>query len=236
MQSNKKKLQFPEMIDFAKTKPLFKENTKTDENNSWVCELGYIPFEDVKKGFNASPELCSFFHFIKRYYQIDTAVETGTYKASTTIYLSAYFKKVHTIEFYTPNYNEAVENLKNCNNVQIHLGSSQNILKKILPELQNEPVFFYLDAHGNNYWPLLEELKEISKSHKDNCIIVIDDCLVPGRPDIPYDSYGINECSYNYFKEELKNVFTEYSCHYLIPEDVNKRAKFMAVPVKWRSL
>jgi hypothetical protein len=115
----------------------------------------------------------------------------------------------------------------------MHLGDSVSILHSLLPKLIGKPVLFYLDAHGNGAWPLLGEIAEIGKTHKDNCIIVIDDFKVPGRDDIPYDYYKGNECSYEYIKNQLDEVFTEYAFTYLIPKRLSSRAKFVALPKKW---
>lgn len=104
----------------------------------------------------------------------------------------------------------------------------------MLPEVKDRAVLFYLDAHREEHWPLLEEIQEIAKTHKDNCIIVIDDVKVPGKTKIPYDKYGVHECSYDYVKEELKQVFSDYSFHYIIPKSVASRAKLVVIPKAWQ--
>jgi hypothetical protein len=103
-----------------------------------------------------------------------------------------------------------------------------------LPHLKDRRLLFYLDAHWYEYWPLLDEIKIISKSHKDQCILVVDDCQVPGRSDIDYDEYKGIPCSYEYVKEALDDCFTKYDYHYLIPRDPNRRAKLVAIPKNWR--
>ena len=116
------------------------------------------------------------------------------------------------------------------------MGSSPDLLKDLLPSLQHERILCYLDAHWNEYWPLLDEIKEIGKTHRDNCIIVVDDVLVPGRKDIPFDSYHDHPCSHEYVKSQLQEVFTEYQYLYVIPRNPEMRAKFVAYPKEWKEI
>ena len=88
---------------------------------------------------------------------------------------------VHTIEVNSKFYNSSVENLKNYENVKCHLGSSINVLPSILDSLDKNLTLFYLDAHCEDNWPLLNEIKIIGNFFKDNCIIIIDDFVVPNR-------------------------------------------------------
>lgn len=225
----------PRMIDFAEIKSKLKTIQNIASENAWVQELGYIPFEGLEESCNGCPDNQSLFYYIKNKYQIDVAVETGTHKAATTLFLSTYFKEVHSVELSQEFYNESKHKLRNVNNATLYLDSSQNVLEKILPNLKDKKIFFYLDAHGHSYWPLLDELSIISKTHKDNCVIVIDDCLVPGRSDITFDMWNGIPCCYDFFRENLEKVFTEYTYHYVIPEKVNRRARFMAIPKVWAS-
>ncbi len=180
--------------------------------------------------FSSSAEIGSFFDYIKHLYSINTVVETGTYFGATTLWFSYLFDSVHTIELLENYYTSALCTLEERSNVSLHLGSSEIVLSDILPQMQETSLVFYLDAHWYSYWPLLNELEEISKTHRDNCIIIVNDIKVPGREDIPYDSYNGFECSYEYIKPQLDKIFSEYSIHYLIPEDVHCRAKLIAIP------
>lgn len=184
--------------------------------------------------FNNAPELIPFFAKLKREHNTNIAIETGTFMGSTTAALSLLFDQVHTIELKKDTFVQACTRLKNFSNVHCHLGSSEQVLDQLLPTLDTQRVLFYLDAHWEEYWPLLAELEEIAETHKDHCILVIDDFKVPGRPEIGYDAYGSHECSYEYIKNTLDKVFTDYSYYYLIPKDIRSRAKFVAIPNKWR--
>lgn len=180
--------------------------------------------------FNWAPELTPVFALLKRQYHINTVVETGTFIGASAFTFGLLFDDVHTIELSTEYFQIAGNFLKDSSNIHQYLGSSEQILRNILPSLANEPVLFYLDAHWNEFWPLLGEIEEISKTHRDNCVIVIDDFKVPGRPEIPYDAYGPHECSLRYVKPKLDKLFSAYTVHWLIPKSIYSRAKLIAIP------
>jgi hypothetical protein len=166
-------------------------------------------------------------------HSLDAAVETGAFRGSTTIVFSSLFDHVYTIEIQEDTHRDVKERLKPFQNVECLCGSSDKVLKDTLPKLKGQRVLFYLDAHWNEHWPLLEELNEISQTHKDNCIIVIDDFKVPGRSDIPYDAYGPAECSIDYVRDHLNKVYTSYTAYYLVPYQTTSRAKLVCVPNTW---
>jgi hypothetical protein len=213
---------FPKVIDYSS----FTGSLQTGHYDPVEWKLGYT-------AFNYAPELMTVFAILRNDYQIETVVETGTYRGSSTRLFSVLFDKVRTIDISQGYYDVSKDWLKDSTNVQCHLGSSEVVLKSLLPTLQNQSVLFYLDAHWNDHWPLLQELEEISKTHHNNCIIVIDDFKVPDRNDIPYDYYGSHECSYEYIKNKLNLVFSDYNYFYVIPKDVSSRAKFVAIPKVW---
>lgn len=208
----------PQLIDYASYPTEF--NKKTDCSEPW--NNGYF-------AFNTAPEFTMFILKLKKDYGISTVVETGTFVGNSTVAFSYIFDQVHTIEKVQKYYDNAVNNLSPYTNVTIHQGSSEAVLRKILPSLSSTTTLFYLDAHWEKYFPLLDELEEISKTHKNNCIIVIDDFKVPGRPELGYCRRGNQTCSYEYVKGQLDKIFTSYDAYYLIPKDAKSRAKFVAI-------
>lgn len=214
--------EIPKFIDF-----------NSEEFETHFFHQQFSPELVTTKPFNGALEMSTFFMYLKDVYNLRTVVETGTYTGKTTGFFGSLFDLVHTIEVSSKYYKGSLLTLQNFPNVHCHLGTSPAVLNKILPNLSQEPVIFYLDAHWYKNWPLLEELTEISKTHRDNCVIVIDDFKVPGRPDIPYDAYGEHECSYEYIQNHLDLVFSGYTVHYLIPKNTYSRAKFVAIPKKW---
>jgi predicted O-methyltransferase YrrM len=210
--------ELPTTVDFGQF-----PNMQTRHNNTDSYSLGC-------NAFNYAPEITPLFAYLKREYHIDTAVETGTCRGFTTILFSFLFEEVHTIEKNPDFYNLVKPKLDEYSNIRIYFGSSEKVLQTILPSLAQKPILFYLDAHWQSYWPLLDELEEISKTHKDNCIIVIDDFQVPGRADIPYDAYGSQKCCFEYVKDKLNKIFTSFTVHYVIPKSVKSRAKLIVIP------
>jgi len=221
-------------FSFFSNEPTLKEHVNFKKNPNEFARYSSPKLMEVSSAFNNAPELSSFFNYLKGKYKIETAIETGTYKGSTTALFGRLFERVDTIEISEPTYRAAKETLKPYENIHCHQGSSEKILREILPSVQGKPVLFYLDAHWEEHWPLLQELEEIGKTHRDNCIIVIDDIKVPGKGSIPFDKYGDIECSYDYIKNKLDEVFSEYTFHYVIPKSVQSRAKFVAIPKKWQ--
>ena len=225
----------PKIIDYGKyltiDQPLPKKQTKVQrailDDEEWFFG---------NKAFNYAPEITPVFAFLKQKYQIGTAIETGTALGSTTVVLSYLFDSVQTIEINEAFYLIVRKKLESFSNVQCHFGSSEKVLAELLPSLKHQTVLFYLDAHWDEYWPLLDELVVISKTHKDNCIIVIDDFKVPQRKDIAYDEYGTQECSYEYIKKHLEDVFSSYSIHYLIPRSTSSRAKCIIIPNEFKRI
>jgi predicted O-methyltransferase YrrM len=180
--------------------------------------------------FNKSPEIGPFFEMLRHVYPITTVIETGTFEGSTTAFFARTFEEVHTIDI-SPQYSKtAQQRLTSLSNIKFHLGSSEKVLAQILPTISEKFVLFYLDAHWNEYWPLLDELEAISKTHHNHCIVVIDDVKVPGRSDIPFDAYKGHECSFEYAKEKIEKLFDGYSMHYLIPSNPLMRAKLVIIP------
>ena len=169
------------------------------------------------------------------------AIETGTLRGETAKFLSSIFLKVFTIEAELSNYAISQMLLIDHKNVRVIFGDSGKVLDTVLEELvltlsPHERIFFYLDAHWNEYWPLLDELRAIGKHLGHRCVIMIDDIQVPNRPDIPFDSYNGNACSYEYVKPVLDSIFGNeqfYTVEYLFPQDETVQtchAKLLILP------
>lgn len=114
-------------------------------------------------------------------------VETGTYKGTSTQFFSKYSKFVHTIE---PEYNHYFSTKtelkdKGYKNIKFYNGTSEEMLNKILNDIECEKLSMWLDGHwsggdtflGENPTPLLEELKIIEKYFQkfEKISILIDD-------------------------------------------------------------
>ena len=114
-------------------------------------------------------------------------IETGTYKGTSTKFFSKYSKFVHTIE---PDYNlwssaKNELNNKGYKNIAFYNGTSEEMLDKVLNDIEGQKLSIWLDGHwsggntflGENPSPVLEELKIIEKYLKKfkKTSILIDD-------------------------------------------------------------
>ncbi|MDE3046202.1 MAG: hypothetical protein KGJ02_06120 [Verrucomicrobiota bacterium] len=226
-------VEFPEIIDYGKLK-LFQDILLEDSPDSWTWKLGNKAYELGYTAFNDSPEIGTFITTLKQDYQIDAAIETGVYFGSTTLFFSSHFDDVYAIELAKPLYDRVKARLQHRPNIHLYHGSSEKILSELLPTLKEKRLLFYLDAHSDGYWPLLDELEEISKTHHENCILVIDDIHVPNT-DIHGILDGTKELSHEYIRSKLRKIFDRYAIHYLIPKNVSRAAKFVAIPRKWEN-
>ncbi len=199
------------------------------------CIPGYTSLdldvlEQEYEPFGGAIEFCAYFSYLQDIFHIDTAIETGTGEGKTAAFLGFLFDEVHTMEIDVSAFHQALLSLRTFPNIVVHYGHSPDILRQTLSEKKDKFLLFYLDAHSTDYWPLLEELEVISQTHRDNCIIVINDCKVPGRSDIPYGVFKGAECSLRHFKGYLDKVYSNYYYYYVIPKSVDARAKFVAIP------
>ncbi len=121
-------------------------------------------------------------------------IETGTYKAQTSVWASKTFDIVYTIEASKKLYNEALKKYGNISNIRFMYGTSKECLKKIINEIDTLAVF-WLDAHwsggetfGNDdECPLLDELGLITKKGIKHYILIDDARLFMCPPPLPHN-------------------------------------------------
>ena len=161
---------------------------------------------DSIKAFNGDKYLGEEFLKLIKKFKIKNIIETGTYRRDTTRAFSGMADKVYTIESNRSFYFGSKKILKNYSNVRTFFGSSPEVLKKILPNIKENTLFF-LDAHWGHYWPILDELKEISKIDSlKNSVIVIHDFYVP-EVDFGYDSYYHSDSKFELFLKKFIGFF-----------------------------
>jgi hypothetical protein len=121
-----------------------------------------------------------------------TIIETGTYRALTTMHLrSVSTAPIATVEVNRRYFDYSRRRLRKFDGVHQFLGHSPEVLQKLRRDAawQAQPCFFYLDAHWLNDLPLLEELHEIRQGWTDFAAL-IDDFRVDGDEGYQYDDYG----------------------------------------------
>ena len=111
-------------------------------------------------------------------HNIKRIIETGSFKGWSTKILATFCDKVDTIEINSEYIAEAVEHLKETNNVTIHKGSSPDVMKNII-SYDEKNLLVFLDAHWEDYWPVNDELKVLYEKNVQP-VICIHDFFVPG--------------------------------------------------------
>lgn len=119
------------------------------------------------------------------YKEIKNFVETGTYKADSTILAANNYENVYTIEVFEPLYKESKERVSNLgiNNITLLLGDSLQQLHNVMPNVTDGAIFF-IDAHrsgtdsgwnNNIRVPLVEELDIILSYNLGPSVFIFDD-------------------------------------------------------------
>lgn len=159
-----------------------------DKNKLWdTCS-------EIHKKTLSCPNI--FGHILYEYYDkvdrlknIQNAIETGTFDARTAVFFSHVFDTVDTIELYdtinpytNTSFSESYSQIKNKHkNINFHFGNSGHVLANILQDNPYTTYVILLDAHTSSQTPLLDELKSIKLSNKNDHVIVIDDCFYWGN-------------------------------------------------------
>ena len=178
-----------------------------------------------------------------KFYNINCIVETGTHMGDTTERLALMFPdiEVHTVEIDQTSYYKASARLSSFKNVRCHLGSSDKVLETLIPTLLNKKIFFYLDAHWWEYWPLKNELLVISKYLYNNSIIIVDDISIPNvLPPGMYGYYDITnaknvDLTYENIKDDVDKCFETYITYYNKAIE-NNSGKLFCIPTNWFNL
>ena len=121
-----------------------------------------------------------------------TVIETGTYRALTTMHLRTQTAApIATVEVNKRYFEYSKKRLRKFDRVHQFLGHSPQVLEKLRSEAawQAQPCFFYLDAHWLNDLPLLDELHVIRQGWRDFAAL-IDDFRVDGDDGYQFDDYG----------------------------------------------
>lgn len=124
----------------------------------------------------------------------DAIVETGTFRGSTTLFLSLNSNgtAVYSSEINPRFFQIARRRLRKLANLHLYNLDSRTFLSELrLP--RESRIFFYLDAHWHNDLPLADETEFIIRNF-DTFAIMIDDFEVPGNSGYAFDDYGVGKC------------------------------------------
>ena len=152
-----------------------------------------------------------FKNLINKYY-VDVIVETGTYKAQSTVDFATLGLPVHTTESRVPFYNEALTAIANHKLVFPHFGDSPKILEEIIPPIagDGQRIIFFLDAHWYNDNCLERELGVLANiQFSKPPIILIHDIHVPGHPEYGFDLYNGRPISWKWIYLYMDRIYGE---------------------------
>jgi hypothetical protein len=141
--------------------------------------------------FNGQRGRCLIFTELVQVFQPQALLETGTFRAATTEWISAFQLPVYSMENDPEVFGFARERMRGFPNVHVLPGDSRKRLIKLLNTSLAGDVrlLAYLDAHWNaDDLPLVEELERIYRALPD-AVVMIDDFVVPDDEDYRFDSY-----------------------------------------------
>jgi len=171
----------------------------------------------------SDPQLLEWTLDLSKQFNLKTFCETGTYHGGTAQIVSQYFDKIITIENNIDFYNIAKNALQNTKNCDVYLGNSPEVMEQCL-EKNDSSIFFFLDAHWEHYWPLLDELKVIKEKNLKP-VIAIHDFYVPdenGNAKFGFDHYHGQPLNFDYIKSSVESIYGEnYNIKYTTSATVN---------------
>jgi hypothetical protein len=140
--------------------------------------------------FNGQTERTEIIGELVQGFEPRACIETGTFYGFTAARLAEFGVPVYTIER-DPGL-RAVSRfrlLRRKGSVRVLGGDSASVLPKLAadPEIRNP--FVYLDAHWGDGLPLISEVETVLGAWPD-CVIAVDDFLVPHDSEYGYDTYG----------------------------------------------
>jgi hypothetical protein len=164
----------------------------------------------------SDPQLLEWTLELSKKFNVKIFFETGTFHGLSSKIVSKYFDSVITVENNEEFYQISLNNLKEVNNCTVYLGNSPEIMKQHLKK-DDSSVFFFLDAHWYDYWPILDEL-EIIREKNIKPVIAIHDFYVPdenGNAKFGFDSYLNQALNLDYIKPSLEKIYeNQYEIKY----------------------
>ena len=137
-------------------------------------------------------------------FECDAIFETGTFLGDTLVYLADRYQDmpVYSCEISKEYFLFSKQRVSVFSNVEISNECTTSMLSKHANKYRFP--FFYLDAHWQDYWPLLDELNLIERG-----VICIDDFDI-GNSRFGYDSYNNSKCNEDILRvtdKPIKNYF-----------------------------
>lgn len=191
-----------------------------------------LPLHPLWPGFNQDSYIKDEIIKLRGKFEIHIAIETGTNYGFTTLELSKMFYYTYSVELLEKYYRHALKYMAKYvdhkNGYKLIQDNSVDFLWD-LPKF-DEPILFYLDAHWEEYCPLLDEIEQACRL-TDNPVIVIHDFFVPGRKDLGFDTYNGQSFTYEWIEPTLSKFYPgEYEYHYNDQAEGAKRGVIYIYP------
>lgn len=139
-------------------------------------------------------------------FNVDLAVELGTYLGGTARRLAMMCQTVVTIEINIDHYARAAKTLEPCHNVALLFGSTVDVLPILLRGLIHKSLLFWVDSHWEANNPLLQELAIIAE-HKIKPVLCIHDFKVLGHPELGFDTYKDIVYEWSWIKPSIEMIY-----------------------------
>lgn len=133
------------------------------------------------------------FRFIAESFGISTFIETGTCHGETVERVQGIFKSIYTVELSPELFDKA--QIKLDQTAKCYYGKSVTFLKDVLPQLGEQPLLYWLDAHfsggpsagSGEQCPLLDEIATVNERPGNSDYIIVDDahCFFSPAPLVP---------------------------------------------------
>ncbi len=124
-------------------------------------------------------------------------VETGTFQGDTIQAARPFFEKLYSAEVVEKHHQVASQRFESDAAVTLHFGASSELLRHLSPELRDESVLYWLDAHWcepgggtrstDAQCPLLDELEAIRTLNPASVVLIDDARYFLAPPPEPND-------------------------------------------------
>ena len=154
---------------------------------------------------------------LKKQYNLKIAIETGSFMYTTSRFFANLFEKFITFEKSSKLFNEFNHIIAGHTNAIGLCIDSVDGLKKYLPQITSETLI-YLDAHWDDNFPLLEELKVIADTG-EKPLIMIHDFKVPDTDRFFY-TFNDVDLDLDYVEESLDKIYGKDKYSIMYPTQV----------------
>lgn len=107
-------------------------------------------------------------------------VELGAHIGNTLETVGGHFQKSWACETYPPRQAELRDRFAGKTNVTLYDESCLTALPRILQAVGSDTIFAFDDAHWEDQWPLVDNLRLLHA--RGNAVVLIHDAFVPGYP------------------------------------------------------